>query len=91
MFRKKEKEWSAICSEVARILKKERESRGFSKSIMAERTGLSRAMIGYVESEARNPTLQTLLRMADALEVDLTDVIEQAQKRKNKSERKDID
>ena len=81
MFREKEKKWNAVCSEIANILKKERESKGLSKVVISERTGLSRAMIGYVESGARNPTLQTLLRMADALEIDLSAIVRQAQRR----------
>ena len=49
-------------------------------SELADRAGLSQAMISFVERELRNPTLDTLLRMASALEVDLADVLRQSQK-----------
>jgi transcriptional regulator with XRE-family HTH domain len=38
---------------------------------VAERAGLSQQMVSYVERGMRNPTLETLLRMAEALEIDL--------------------
>jgi len=47
---------------------------------VAERAGLSQQMVSYVEREMRNPTLETLLRMAAALEIDLAKVIECAQR-----------
>lgn len=47
---------------------------------VAERSGLSQQMVSYVERGMRNPTLETLFRMADALETDLPHVIQQASK-----------
>lgn len=37
-------------------------------------------MISFVERELRNPTLDTLLRMGNVLEMDMADVLRQAQK-----------
>ena len=45
---------------------------------MAERSGLSEQMIGYVERGMRRPSLETVVRMAAGLEVDLGDVIKRA-------------
>ena len=45
---------------------------------VAERAGISQQMVSYVEREIRRPTLETALRMAAALEVDLGDLIKQA-------------
>lgn len=45
---------------------------------IAEKAGLSPAMISFVERELRKPTLDTLLRIADALEIDLWKVIRDA-------------
>ena len=42
-----------------------------SMTVLAEKSGLSLSMISFVEREIRNPTLDTLLRMAEALDVDL--------------------
>lgn len=45
---------------------------------VAERAGLSQQMVSYVEREMRNPTLETLLRIAAAIEVNLADVLGRA-------------
>ena len=37
-------------------------------------------MIAYVENGERNPTLETVLRIAAALKVDLAEIIKRAQK-----------
>ena len=68
----------AICSRVSQILREERRKRGLSMTELAERAGLSQQMVSYVERELRNPTLETLLRITDALEIDLADVIQRA-------------
>ena len=67
-----------VSSEVARILREERIDRGFSMNLVSERAGLSRPMISLVERELRKPTLDTLLRMAEAMEIDLVDVLQRA-------------
>src|SRR4029077_12249299 len=72
------KSQQAVCGRVARILRQEREKRGLSMNLVAERAGLSQQMISYVEREMRNPTLETLLRICAALGVDLADLIRQA-------------
>jgi len=63
---------------VARLLREERERRQISMTALAERAGLSRTMIRFVEREVRNPTLETLLRMTNALEIDLGELIQKA-------------
>jgi transcriptional regulator with XRE-family HTH domain len=45
---------------------------------LAKRAGLSRAMISFVERDLRTPSLETLLRMTYALELDLGEVIHKA-------------
>lgn len=69
-----------VCSHVTRILREKREERGMSMRALADQAGLSQAMISFVERELRNPTLDTLLRIASVLEVDLADVLREAQK-----------
>ena len=49
-------------------------------TILAERAGLSRAMISFVEREIRNPSLETLLRITHVLELDLGKIITKANK-----------
>jgi transcriptional regulator with XRE-family HTH domain len=67
-----------VCSHVARILREEREKRNISMTELAARAGLSRTMIRFVEREVRNPSLETLLRITDALQIDLAKVIQRA-------------
>ena len=68
----------AICSHVARILREEREKREISMTVLAERAGLSQAMISFVEREIRNPSLETLIRIAEVLGLNLGEVIKRA-------------
>jgi DNA-binding XRE family transcriptional regulator len=80
------KSQQAVCSRVAQLLRQAREKQGLSMNLVAERAGLSQQMVSYVEREMRNPTLESLLRIAAALEIDLANVIREAQKTVSKSE-----
>ena len=70
----------AICSGVADIFKAEREKRRLSMTALAAKAGLSQQMVSYVERGIRNPTLETLLRISEALEIDLAKVLARASK-----------
>jgi transcriptional regulator with XRE-family HTH domain len=72
------KKRTAICSEVAGILKAEREKRRLSMTAVAAQAGLSQQMVSYVERGIRNPTLETLLRITGALDINLAEVISRA-------------
>jgi transcriptional regulator with XRE-family HTH domain len=78
----------AICSAVAHILRQERQKRGLSLANVAAKAGLSYQMVSFVEKEMRNPTLDTVLRIAAALEVDITKIIGQAIRFANKGKSK---
>jgi len=69
-----------ICTRVSQILRQERLDRNLSLTRTAEGAGLSRQMVSYVESGQRIPTLETLLRLCHALEVDLGEIISKATK-----------
>lgn len=73
----------AISAEVIRLLRAERERRGLSKYTLSERSGLAQQTIGYVEREMRNPSFETILRIAEGLEVDLAEFIRRARKKSN--------
>ncbi len=47
-------------------------------NLVAERAGLSQQMVSYVERGMRNPTLETLLRIAAAMEINLSEILNQA-------------
>ena len=69
-----------IQSHVIRLLREERRRQDISITTLAMRAGLSQPMVSYVEREMRKPTLDTLLRIAEALDIDLDSVIRQARK-----------
>jgi DNA-binding XRE family transcriptional regulator len=62
------------------LLKEEREKRALSLNVLAQKAGLSRQTVSYVEQEVQNPTLETLLRITSVLEVDLEKIIAKARK-----------
>ena len=68
----------ATCSRVSKILREERLRQRLSLAAVAEKAGISYQMVGYVEQEKRNPTLDTLLRICSALDLDLATVIRRA-------------
>jgi transcriptional regulator with XRE-family HTH domain len=54
-------------------------------TVLAQKAGLSQAMISFVEREIRNPSLDTLLRIAEVLNLELGDIIKRAYKAAAKS------
>ena len=67
-----------IGANVLRLLREERIRAQIPMVRLAEKSGLSVAMISYVERGLRNPTLDTVLRIAIALDVDLPKLIKRA-------------
>ena len=67
-----------ISASVVTALREKRQQQGFSMERLAEKAGLSTSMISLMERGLRNPTLDTLLRIAEVLEVDLGRVIQKA-------------
>jgi transcriptional regulator with XRE-family HTH domain len=49
-------------------------------NVVAQRSGLSHSIISLIERDLRNPTLDTLLRIADAIEIDLGEILVRARK-----------
>ncbi|HEX3626237.1 MAG TPA: helix-turn-helix transcriptional regulator [Verrucomicrobiae bacterium] len=70
----------ALCVKAIAVLQKERQRRKLSKYYVAQASGLSPQMIGYIERGMRNPTLETVLRVAEAMDVKLEDIIKRARK-----------
>ncbi|MDR3457120.1 MAG: helix-turn-helix transcriptional regulator [Verrucomicrobiae bacterium] len=65
---------------VVRLLREKREALGLSMNAVAQRARLSHTMISRVERELRRPTLDTLLRITEAMDVDLWPLIKKAEK-----------
>ena len=70
----------SVVLQVAQSLRDERIRQKISMDQLAAKAGLSQPMISYVERGLRNPTLDTLLRIAAALDVDLSRLIKRASK-----------
>jgi transcriptional regulator with XRE-family HTH domain len=75
----------AVCVKVIALLQEERKRRKLSKYFVAQQSGLSPQMIGYVERGIRNPTLETVLRMCEAMNVDLAKIIKRARRELSKA------
>ena len=67
-----------ICAEVVRLLVEERKRLGISGNSLAEKSGLSQSLISSLETNPWNPTLDTLLRIGDVLQVDVGEIIRKA-------------
>lgn len=72
------------------LLFKRREELDFSMSHLAERSGLSQQTISYIERGLRDPTVDSLLRIAEALEVEASDLLVEAEVLSERSNKKDV-
>ena len=68
----------AVCLQVIRLLREERERRGLSKYALSAQCGLAQQTISYMERGLRHPSFETVLRIADGIGVDLEDILKQA-------------
>jgi len=64
-----------LLSQFGDRVREARRDKGFSQEVLAERSGLHRTYIGTVERGERNPALVNLVRIADALEVDVSSLM----------------
>ena len=69
-----------VCAGVSVILKRRRLAQRLSLTRLAEKAGLSRQMVSYVERGLRVPGLDTLLRICKVLGLDAAGVLRRAQK-----------
>jgi XRE family transcriptional regulator, regulator of sulfur utilization len=60
---------SDLTMRVAREVRAQREARGLSLSAAAARAGVSRTILAKIEAGAGNPSLETLSRIAESLDV----------------------
>lgn len=72
----------AVIDRLVKSIRDERLRQKLSMNEVATRSGLNHSMIGRVERRERLPTIDTLLRIAEALEIDLAQFLARALKRK---------
>jgi transcriptional regulator with XRE-family HTH domain len=65
---------------LAALLRDRRKQAALSLDKLAERTGVSRQMLGYVEARERKPTVDLLDRICHGLEIPLTRLIARAKR-----------
>lgn len=64
-----------IASKLIHRLAELRKEQGLSHEKLAEKAGLSRPAISYIENDKRVPTILTCLKICDALGVELAEVL----------------
>ena len=67
-----------MCAQVIKLLREEREKRGLSKYTLSAQCGLAQQTISYMERGLRQPSFETILRIADGIGVNLEDVLSRA-------------
>jgi transcriptional regulator with XRE-family HTH domain len=72
---------NAICAEIAHLLGEERKRLKLSKNKLASLTGLNQSTVSRLENYHENPTMDSLLRVAYVLNINLGDVIKRAIKK----------
>ncbi len=79
------REAEAILSFVVREMEQERMRQGLSLQRLGTISGVERTTIGLIEKGKRSPSLIICLRIADALGLDLGDVLKNAPKKARKA------
>lgn len=61
---------SDVTEAFGKRLRELRRRKGLGSSVLAKKAGLSLSYIGFIERGERNPTLETVAKLAAALEID---------------------
>jgi len=62
---------------LAKRVKERRRGAGISQEVLAERSELSLALISEIERSATNPSLTTLAKLANALDISVAELLDQ--------------
>jgi transcriptional regulator with XRE-family HTH domain len=76
--------YEALRAEIVRLLGEERKRRKLSNYAVSRRSGVSQSMLSLVERGLRNPTMELVLRVADAVGADLPAIIKKARAKQRK-------
>lgn len=69
---------TALSDAFSLVVKKHREARGISMAALAQLAGLHQTYIGLLERAERSPNLDTAQAIANALEIPLAQMIDEA-------------
>lgn len=65
---------TAVSKKIGKIVRQVRENKGITQEELAFDAGLNRAYIGYIERGERNPSTETLVKIAKALKISLNEL-----------------
>ena len=61
--------------QIGRNIQKIRKKHGMTLDILSEKSGVSKAMLSQIESEKVNPTIATVWKIAQGLDVDISSLL----------------
>lgn len=67
---------SVVHQKIAGKIRSIRKEKGISQEELAFKAGLNRAYVGYIERDERKPSVDTLSKLAKALKVKLSDLLD---------------
>lgn len=66
--------YQAVLDQLARSIKKRRAELGISQEDLAFQSGIDRTFVSKIERSIANPSLKTILDIAEALDISLSDL-----------------
>lgn len=66
---------TAVSKTIGKNVREIREKKGITQERLAFEAGLNRAYIGYIERGERNPSTETLVKIAKALRISPKDLL----------------
>lgn len=69
-----------VVSKVVAMLRQARMAKGLSMNVVAQKAGLSQSVVSLIERGLRSPTLDTLVRIASAIETGLGEIVTRAER-----------
>jgi len=74
-----EKHVNKIVASLIEVITEYRQAQGLTYEELADRAGIHRTTIGLLERNERSPTLQVVLHLASALDVELSEILSRAE------------
>ena len=72
------------------IIQQARVKKGYTQEQLAELAGVSLQHIGEIERGQGNPTLNSLVKLSDALDISLSELFENSEQYKSEKEMRDL-
>ena len=68
-----------ISTKLGQVLRKSREGRGLSQEALAELADVNRGFLGEIERGARSASIETIKKLADALNEPISELLRKAE------------